>query len=80
MRKLSLQFVGIFYILIGSQVTGCGVKGKPQPPLIPAFIGRGEPSFAKSADKPKSQNQSKKKIEGDFEESDDFESSVETNP
>ncbi len=24
---------------------GCGVKGDPQPPLEPPFIGRGEPTY-----------------------------------
>lgn len=27
--------------------TACGVKGKPQPPLKPAFIGNGEPLVKK---------------------------------
>lgn len=56
---------------------GCGVKGKPQPPLIPAFIGRGEPGVAKPQDKNKNSSQNKKKIEGDFDDSDDFGPSIE---
>ncbi len=28
----------------------CGVRGKPQPPLEPAFIGRGKPSFKRSTE------------------------------
>lgn len=31
-------------------VMGCGVKGKPQPPLNPAPIGRGEPTYQDSKD------------------------------
>lgn len=26
-------------------VSACGVRGKPQPPLTPAEIGRGQPTF-----------------------------------
>lgn len=38
-------------------IVGCGVKGKPQPPLNPAPIGRGEPTYQDS--KESSQDSSK---------------------
>lgn len=28
----------------------CGVRGRPQPPLEPAFIGRGKPSFKRATE------------------------------
>ncbi|KHD88590.1 MAG: hypothetical protein OM95_08810 [Bdellovibrio sp. ArHS] len=31
---------------------GCGVKGRPLPPLNPAPLGRGEPTYKESAKKP----------------------------
>lgn len=70
--RISLYPLGGILSLFLVLSVGCGVKGKPQPPLIPAFIGRGEPSFAKPLDKSKATNQGKKKIEGDFEDPDDF--------
>lgn len=30
--------------------TGCGVRGKPQPPLQPAELGRGQPSFKRATE------------------------------
>jgi hypothetical protein len=32
-------------------LAGCGVRGRPSPPDIPAPIGRGEPSFSKATEK-----------------------------
>jgi len=33
--------------------TGCGVKGKPLPPLEPPTIGRGAPSYKRTAEQAK---------------------------
>ena len=33
-------------------VVGCGVKGNPQPPLTPPELGRGQPTFKRSAPLP----------------------------
>lgn len=52
-------------------MAACGVKGKPQPPLTPAQIGRGSPSFYKATEN--IQVPKNKKIQGDFEEPLDFE-------
>ncbi len=52
-------------------ISGCGVKGKPQPPLTPPILGRGEPSFSKATETIKVPKKAKK-IEGDFEEPEDF--------
>jgi hypothetical protein len=36
----------LFFILLFLIFTvGCGVKGDPKPPLMPAEIGRGQPSY-----------------------------------
>ncbi len=51
--------------------TGCGVKGKPQPPLTPALMGRGQPSYSKATESVKIPKA--KKVEGDFEDVPDFE-------
>ncbi len=54
-------------------LVNCGVKGGPQPPLTPILMSRGEPNFAKVTEKLKMPSKAKhKKIQGDFEESDDF--------
>lgn len=53
-------------------VLGCGVKGKPQAPLKPALLGRGKPSFTKATESMSIPGLPKKKIEGDFEDQNDF--------
>ncbi len=60
----------IFLIL--PALVSCGVKGKPQPPLEPPVLGRGEYMPTK---KPQQSNPKKKfkSVEPDWEESDDFE-------
>ncbi len=65
----SLKF--ITFLLCFGLTIGCGVKGVPLPPLTPAPIGRGEPNFSKATETV----QLKKvnlKIEGDFDDEDDF--------
>ncbi|CAN5387697.1 hypothetical protein BH10BDE1_BH10BDE1_22700 [soil metagenome] len=34
-------------------ISGCGVKGKPLPPLEPAEIGRGAPTYRRAAEQAK---------------------------
>ncbi len=41
----STIFCSIFWAL-----TGCGVRGRPQPPLTPAELGRGQPTFKRTSD------------------------------
>lgn len=47
----------VLAVNISFGIVGCGVKGKPQPPLNPAPIGRGEPTYQDS--KESSQDSSK---------------------
>lgn len=41
----------LFVAIYGA--TGCGVKGKPLPPLEPPTIGRGAPSYKRTAEEAK---------------------------
>lgn len=47
-------------ILVLSMPLGCGVKGRPLPPLNPAPIGRGEPALKETDSK---RNLKKKNIQ-----------------
>lgn len=40
----------ITFLMIVLTATACGVRGRPQPPLEPAFIGRGKPSFKRATE------------------------------
>jgi len=31
-------------------LSGCGVRGRPQPPLTPPELGRGEPTFKRATE------------------------------
>ncbi|MEK2643702.1 hypothetical protein [Bdellovibrio sp. BCCA] len=42
----------IALILVFLLPLGCGVKGRPLPPLNPAPLGRGEPTFKDAQKKP----------------------------
>ena len=51
---------------------GCGVKGKPTAPLVPAPIGRGEPIYTdKKANKPPIKNKYNYKLEEKTEDKSD---------
>lgn len=41
----------ILYLVLLVICGGCGVRGRPSPPDVPAPIGRGEPSFSKATEK-----------------------------
>jgi hypothetical protein len=58
-------------------LSGCGVKGRPQPPELPAVMSRGEPNFFRTTEAIKLRTEKSKKIPGDFEEKDDFDESDE---
>lgn len=45
-----LKICFIFPVMV---LCGCGVKGKPLPPLIPPPIGRGEPVYSGATKKKK---------------------------
>jgi hypothetical protein len=69
-----MKHVVFSFFLVALLVSGCGVKGVPLPPLNPEPISRGEPSFSKATEKLRvTPARPKKKIEGDFDEVDDFE-------
>jgi len=40
----------IALLMISLTAAACGVRGRPQPPLEPAFIGRGKPSFKRATE------------------------------
>ncbi|WII72979.1 hypothetical protein QJS83_03725 [Bdellovibrio sp. 22V] len=50
LNKLTLALV----LLLGP--LGCGVKGRPLPPLNPAPLGRGEPTYKETQKKTKKNN------------------------
>lgn len=45
MGRLNRIFLALFMLVS----VGCGVKGRPLPPLNPAPIGRGEPTYKDSS-------------------------------
>jgi len=38
------------FVLTAVVVAGCGVRGKPQPPLTPPELGRGQPTFKRATE------------------------------
>lgn len=40
------RFSEMIFLMIVFSLAGCGVKGKPLPPLVPPPIGRGEPTYS----------------------------------
>lgn len=47
MKTSAILSLAIAAALFG---TGCGVRGRPQPPLTPAELGRGQPSFKRATE------------------------------
>ncbi len=45
--------ISIVFVLVAISAAGCGVKGKPLPPLQPAEIGRGVPTYKRTAEEAK---------------------------
>lgn len=54
---------------------GCGVKGKPEPPLSPPLLGHGKQSYLKSSQKIqiKSKTKNNNQSEEDWNETETFE-------
>ena len=67
MKKLPISMAILMALL-----SACGVKGKPLPPTTPPVLGRGEPNFSKATENLKLKKKKNPKIEGDFEEPNDF--------
>jgi hypothetical protein len=44
------QVTKIILLLSVLAQIGCGVRGRPQPPLTPAQIGRGQPTFTRDSE------------------------------
>lgn len=66
MERLSKSFLVIAILL----QSACGVKGKPLPPLQPAHLGRGEPTFTEAD---KKATTSKKRLYRDENETENSE-------
>jgi hypothetical protein len=64
-----MKFVLKIFLLSVWALTGCGVKGNPQPPLTAPVLGRGEPNYSKATEKVKLK---KKTPPSDWDEPDDF--------
>jgi hypothetical protein len=80
MIRSDRRLKGVFLILASFSIfihIGCGVKGKPLPPLNPPALGRGEPSLSAGAsnynsNRSKAQKSSSTKSTDDWDESEDF--------
>lgn len=51
--------------MLALAVSACGVKGRPLPPLNPAPLGRGEPTFKDANQAPNPKKKSLKKNQDD---------------
>lgn len=41
----------VVLLVVGSLILfACGVRGRPQPPLVPADLGRGKPTFKRATE------------------------------
>jgi hypothetical protein len=53
---------------------GCGVKGKPLPPLTPPILGRGEPNYSRATQDVKIRKNGNLKNTDDWDDDSDFSS------
>jgi hypothetical protein len=65
----------ILLTLFLAGLSACGVKGKPQPPLEPPLLGRGEPVFSEATQDLQIKKKNSIKIDGDWDEPKEFEDS-----
>ena len=42
--------IAVATVIFAACLSACGVRGKPQPPLVPAELGRGEPGFKRASE------------------------------
>jgi len=68
MKNLILPF--FFSLACVFELVGCGVKGKPLPPLTPPVLGRGEPNYSKATEDVKIRKASTKKNPSQGEQDD----------
>ena len=40
----------LFLLVFVATLSACGVRGRPQPPLTPAELGRGQPTFKRATE------------------------------
>lgn len=59
------------YLLLFVFLTACGVKGKPQPPIVPPLLGKGEPNYSEITQE-LNLKKKKAKLKDDWEDSKDF--------
>lgn len=52
-RRTCHIFTTVILSATAAVTVGCGVKGKPLPPLEPAEIGRGVPTYKRAAEQAK---------------------------
>ncbi len=58
--------------ILGMMSVGCGVKGKPQPPLDPPLLGRGEPVFTEATQDIHLKKKPSVKLSDDWDDPKDF--------
>lgn len=47
---IRILVAGLWLSMLSFVFVGCGVRGRPQPPLTPPEIGRGQPSFKRATE------------------------------
>ncbi|AFX99754.1 lipoprotein [Bdellovibrio bacteriovorus] len=55
----------LLFAVLALAVSACGVKGRPLPPLNPAPLGRGEPTFKDANQAPNPKKKTIKKNQDD---------------
>lgn len=59
-------------LILALFIAGCGVKGKPQPPLETPTLGRGQPNFSKAAKKLRIDKSKKPVVTDEWDKQQDF--------
>lgn len=47
---MAVELSKILSVVAVLSLVGCGVRGRPQPPLTPPELGRGEPTFKRATE------------------------------
>jgi hypothetical protein len=59
-------------LFVFAALSACGVKGRPQPPLAPPVLGRGEPEFSDATQDLQFKKKTPNKTDDDFDYSNEF--------